>query len=194
MDKKDLIEFEQEVAAAFEAKKIRGPIHLNSPAQADHLIEIFKEVKETDWVLSTWRSHWHALLKGVPRETVMREILAGRSMMLHFPEHRFMTSAIVGGMLPIACGLAAGGHKVWCFVGDMCATTGAFQDAHNYAMHKKLPATFVIENNDLSTNTPTLESWGADVLVEPPYYLPTLRYYRYKRTTQHCGTDTYVSF
>lgn len=188
MDKQGLIEFEEEVAAAFEAKKIRGPIHLNSPAQADHLIGIFREVKETDWVLSTWRSHWHALLAGVPRETVMKEILAGRSMMLHFPEHRFMTSAIVGGMLPIACGLAAGGERVWCFVGDMCATTGAFQDATKYASRNNLPVTFFVEDNGLSTNTPTEEAWGRK--QSPVLY----HEYRYERTTEHCGTDTYVSF
>ena len=160
MNAEDLIEFETEVAAAFEAGHIDGPVHLNSATQAKPLIEIFKDIKREDYVCSTWRSHWHALLHGVPRDQVMIEILAGCSMMLHFPEYRFMSSAIVGGMLPIACGLAAGGERVWCFVGDMCATTGAFADACRLAAARSLNIKFVIEDNGLSTNTPTKLAWG----------------------------------
>ena len=185
----ELIAFSREVAERFEAKEIRGPIHLNSPTQIEPLLAIFKDIKRTDYVLSTWRSSFHALLHGIPRERVMAEILAGRSMMLHFPEYRFMSSAIVGGMLPIAVGLAAGGEKVWCFVGDMCASTGAFQDALKHSLFNGHPVNFIIEDNALSTNTPTKEAWG----TKPDYRkLPFL--YNYERTTQHCGTDTYVAF
>lgn len=176
--KQQLVEFEREVARRFGAGEIRGPVHLCSEAQAEPLIEIFRGVKRTDYVLSTWRSHWHALLHGVPPERVMGEILAGRSMMLHFPEHRFMTSAIMGGMLPIACGLAAAGERVWCFVGDMCASTGAFEDARNYAHGHSLPVEFVIEDNGLATNTPTRSTWGPGVVCD-------VRNYVYKRSTNH---------
>src|SRR5258706_15007986 len=88
--KGQLIAFENSVAAAFESRKIRGPIHL-AGGNEDQLIEIFKRIKRTDWVLSTWRSHYHALLHGIPEELVMKEILAGHSMQLHFPQYRFMT-------------------------------------------------------------------------------------------------------
>lgn len=180
----ELIAFEDEVAARFDAGEIHGPVHLNSPGQAAPLIEIFNGIQRTDYVLSTWRGHWHALLHGVPRERVMAEILAGRSMMLHFPEHRFMSSAIVGGMLPIACGLAAGGERVWCFAGDMCSMTGGFRDSWQYAMHYQLQATFVIEDNGLSTNSPTLKTWNCDELITP-YDTFNLRYYKYERTVNH---------
>lgn len=169
-----LIEFEAEVARRFDAGEISGPVHLCSPTQIEPLIEIFKGIKRTDWVLSTWRAHFHALLHGVPRELVMAEILAGRSMQLHFPEYRFMTSAIVGGMLPIACGLAAGGERVHCFVGDMCASTGAFQDAVNYG-HGFL--NFIVEDNGLSTNSPTVGAWGTATNA--------IKNYSYERTTNH---------
>ena len=178
MNAANLIAFEEEVARRFDAGEIAGPVHLNSDTQAEPLIAIFREIKRTDWVLSTWRSTYHALLHGVPRELVMAEIVAGRSMQLHFPEYRFMTSSIMGGMLPIACGLAAGGERVWCFVGDMCASTGAFEDARNYAHGHSLPVEFVIENNGLSTNTPTRSTWGPGVVCD-------VRYYHYKRTTNH---------
>ncbi len=181
MNERELIEFEAEVASAFDAGRIHGPVHLNSDSQAAPLIEIFKDIKPTDWVLGTWRAHFHALLKGVPRDRVMAEILAGRSMMLHFPEYRFMSSAIVGGMLPIACGLAAGGQTAWCFVGDMCASTGAFMDAFKYATCNGLPLRFIVENNGLSTNTPTDAAWGGP----GPHYPSPKGSYTYTRERPH---------
>ncbi|MDO8707004.1 MAG: thiamine pyrophosphate-dependent enzyme [Sulfuricaulis sp.] len=174
MDRAELIAFERDVEARFDAGEIHGPVHLNSDTQAAPLIEIFRDIKRTDWVLGTWRCHMHALLHGVPAEQVMGAILAGRSMMLHFPAHRFMSSAIMGGMLPIACGLAAGGERVWCFVGDMCASIGAFEDAVNFG-HGYL--NFIIEDNGLATNTPTDAAWGTATNA--------IKRYRYKRTTNH---------
>ena len=159
MSPADLIAFEEEVAEAFAQGKIHAPIHLSGGNELQ-LIRIFQKVWPEDWVLSTWRSHYHALLRGVPHNLVMDEILAGRSMNLHFPEYKFLTSAIVGGILPIACGLAAEGQRVWCFVGDMTATTGLFHEARKYAAGHQLPITFVIEDNGLSTNTPTQDTWG----------------------------------
>ena len=187
MTPSDLRAFEREVADAFEAKRIRAPIHL-SDGNEEQLIEIFQSIERTDWVFSTWRSHFHALLHGVPRELVMEEILAGRSMMLHFPEYRFFTSAIVGGILPIACGVAAAGDPVWCFVGDMTASIGAFQDALRYARGHDLPIEFVVEDNGLATNTPTEVTWGLGVQAGK------VRRYAYKRTYPHVGSGTYVAF
>lgn len=189
MNAQELRDFEREVAEAFEAKQIRAPIHLSTGSE-DELIEIFKRIKPTDWVFSTWRSHYHALLHGVPRETIMAEILAGRSMMLHFPEYRFFTSAIVGGILPIACGVAAAGGRVWCFVGDMTASIGAFNDAEKFASGHGLPINFVVEDNGLATNTPTAKTWG--ILHASPSR-KTLRY-SYKREYPHVGSGVYVAF
>ena len=180
MTSQELIDFEIEVARRFDAGEIHGPVHLNSDTQAQPLINIFREVKRTDWVLGTWRCHMHALLHGVPADQVMGAILAGRSMMLHFPEHRFMSSAIMGGMLPIACGLAAGGARVHIFVGDMCRSTGAFSDAWNYCAANSLPVQFHCEDNGLSTNSPTKKAWGT-----PGHDAPRLLTYEYKRTTEH---------
>lgn len=192
MNAAELIKFEEHVAQQFSSGHIPGPIHLCSLEQAEPLVEIFKEVKPGDWVLSTWRSHWHALLKGVPREEVMGEVLAGRSMMLHFPKHKFMTSAILGGMLPIACGLAAAGERVWCFLGDMAASTGHFADAYQYACRQNLQLlTFVIEDNGLSTNTPTKEAWGTG---DEFLFKPLARSYTYKRTVPHYGAGSYAPF
>lgn len=175
--KADLIAFEKEVAEAFEAGKIKGPVHL-SGGNEDELIRIFSEVRSEDWVFSTWRSHYHALLKGVPAEEVMRQILAGRSMFISSPEYNFYSSAILGGCLPIACGVAETA-RVWCFIGDMCASTGHFSDALRFAESRSLDIRFVVEDNGLATNTPTDAAWG-----DRKKPIPVHRY-RYSRTYPH---------
>lgn len=188
----DLAAFECKVLEAFEAGKIRGPVHL-SGGNEEPLIEIFKDIDRQDWIFSTYRNHFHALLHGVPRETVMAGIMASRSMNLSFPEHRFCASAIVGGCLPIAVGVAAGlkrqgsSRKVWCFVGDMAASTGAFHEASRYAAGHGLPVEFVIEDNGLSCDSPTQECWGYSASG-------SVRRYTYARQYPHVGTGKYVSF
>ena len=180
--------FEADVAKAFGEGLIRGPIHL-SGGNEEQLIDIFDGIERQDWVFSTWRNHYHALLHGIPRNEVMAQILAGRSMNLNSPAHRFYTSAIVGGIIPIAVGVAEAikrlnlERKVWCFIGDMAASLGLFQDALN--LSGGLPLTFIVEDNGLSTNTPTEACWK-------PY--GRQRYYRYERLYPHSGIDRWVMF
>lgn len=189
----DLIAFEDEVAGAFEAKKIRAPIHL-SGGNEHRLIEIFQDVGRQDWVFCSYRNHYHALLHGVPRERVMAEILAGKSMNMSFPEYRFFSSAIVAGCLPIATGAAlavkrgGGRNHVWCFVGDMAATTGAYHEATRYARGQQLPITFVIEDNGLACDSPTEECWG------PQGYGHREIRYKFQRKWPHVGIPKYVNF
>ena len=44
MNADELIAFEREVAARFDAGEIHGPVHLNSDTQAAPLVEIFNEI------------------------------------------------------------------------------------------------------------------------------------------------------
>jgi len=174
----DLIAFEADIAAEFDAGHIHAPVHL-SGGNEEQLIDIFREIRPEDWVLSTWRSHYHALLKDIPPEEVKRQIMEGRSMFISSVEHKFLSSAIMGGMLPIACGLAYAGERVWCFVGDMCASTGAFEDAVKFSRGHQLDVNFVVEDNGVSTNTPTGEAWGLSQKALP------IRDYGYQRTYPH---------
>ena len=165
MTKDELEAFEADIAAEFNAGRIKAPVHL-SGGNADQLIEIFKEWKPGDWTFSTWRSHWHALLAGVPTEKVKDAIMAGRSISLNFPEHRFYSSAIVAGCCPIALGVAwqikrqQRKERVWCFVGDMASLTGLASECANYGAGHELPITWVVEINGLSVCTDTDEAWG----------------------------------
>ena len=79
LNKNDLINFELEIKKLYENGKIKAPIHLSGNNE-HQLIEIFKKIKKNDWVFSTWRNHYHALLKGIPRNWLKKEIVAGRSM------------------------------------------------------------------------------------------------------------------
>jgi TPP-dependent pyruvate/acetoin dehydrogenase alpha subunit len=77
-----------------------------SGGNEEQLIEIGKRIKSTDWVFSTWRSHYHALIKGVDSKWLEEEILAGRSITIVNKEEKFYSSAIVGGTISIAMGVA----------------------------------------------------------------------------------------
>ena len=105
MTEKELIDFEREIAESFNCAKIKAPIHLHGNNEKQ-LIEIFKSIKENDWIFSSWRSHYHCLLKGVPTEKLREDILNGKSITLIYPEYKIYTSAIVGGIIPIALGTA----------------------------------------------------------------------------------------
>lgn len=168
MDKQQLKQFEQEIASIFEQGKIRAPVHLTG-GNEDKLIEIFKQIQPSDWVCSTHRSHYHALLKGIPPEWIKSEIIKGHSITLCNREYKFITSAIVAGIVPIAVGLAMAGEKVWCFVGDMAAQTGIFHESVKYATSHNLPIIFVVEDNGMSVDTPTHTVWGYTYLREYPH-------------------------
>lgn len=211
MNKQDLIAFEEEIKNIFLEGKIRAPVHL-SRGNETPLIEIFfKEVLPEDWVFSTHRSHYHALLKGIPREWVRSEILQGRSIHLMSKEHNFFTSAIVGGVLPIALGVAMAikrriddypKTKVWAFVGDMASHTGIFYECKKYAKSFNLPLCIVIEDNGLSTNTPTDVVWGIgertrllnDVWTVDKWELGKVLMYSYERGFPHINVGEWVTF
>ena len=189
-----LLAFEQRVADAFANKQIRAPIHL-SDNNARQLIDIFKDVKDNDWVFTTWRSHFHCLLKGVPEEALFNEIVAGRSMFMNDAKYKIVASAIVGGILPIALGVALANkrlgitdERVWVFVGDMTAKTGIFHEFLSYARGHELGIDIVVEDNGLSTNTPTDEVWGTG--HRGVHY----RYYKYRRDVPHTGIPQWVNF
>ena len=177
MKAKELIDFDNDIASLFEEGLIKAPVHLHGGNEED-LIEIFKSIDDDDWVFSTHRSHYHALLRGVPEELVKDEILKGNSICLNFPEYNFYTSAIVGGIMPIALGVASAGIKSWVFVGDMAAETGIFHECVKYAHCYSLPYKVVVEDNGFSVDTPTHDIWS----------------YSYKRKFPHQGCGKYVIF
>jgi len=193
MKKEELVQFEEEIKQLFLAKKIKAPIHL-SVGSEEPLIEIFKKVKEDDWVFSTHRSHYHALLKGVSKEWLENEIIKDRSIHIFNKKHKFFASAIMGGITPIATGVAMAlkrkqsKNKVWVFIGDMTAEMGVVYESMKYSAGHNLPVRWVIEDNGLSVNTPTQEVWGRSKSR------PKITRYRYKRIYPHQGAGVWVIF
>lgn len=173
----DLIEFEKEIGRLFEEGQIRSPVHLSGGNEGD-LIEIFKNIKPSDWVFSTHRNHYHALLKGIPWDWLRKEILANHSITINNAEYNFFSSAIVGGILPIAVGVAMTGQTAWVFVGDMASETGIFHECTKYSLGHQLPIHFVVEDNGFSVDTPTGQVWR----------------YSYQRQFPHQGIGKYVIF
>ena len=193
-NEEELIHFENKIVESWETGKIRGPVHL-SGGNEKHLIEIFKRISENDWVFSTWRSHYHALLKGVSPDWLESEILDGRSISIINREKKFYSSAIVGGIIPIATGVAMSNKQdnkneiVWCFIGDMTFETGTFMENYKYIKNFELPVRFVVEDNGVSTNTPTIQTWGKKLEVPNDVV-----YYEYEKQWPHYGTGKWVVF
>ena len=133
---------------------------------SDLVNQFFRKIKLTDWVVSNWRSHYHALLHGIPEDWLKKRILEGRSMGINSKKYKFYSSSIVGGGLPIASGLAMSikkkklKEKVFVFIGDMTFETGIFHETYKYSKNFNLPIKYIIEDNGLSTNTPTKLTWN----------------------------------
>ena len=195
LTEKDLIAFEEEVKKYYEDAKITAPVHL-SKGNEKEVLEIFQYVHSDDWVFSSWRNHFHALLHGMDRDGLMADIIDGRSMNTNSIKPKFYSSSIVAGIIPIAVGAAnalkmkKSERRVWCFIGDMTFETGIFYESYKYVRNFNLPLQFVVEDNNLSTNTPTDETWGGIKRDVPENVI----YYSYERGYPHHGTGTWVLF
>ena len=206
--KNELISFETDIGNIFNQGKIKAPVHLYS-GNEELITEVFNDIDiENDWVCCTWRNHYQALLKGIPKELVKENIMNGKSMVMNLPEYKFICSSIVGGIPSIAAGIAFAiklqgkSNRVWCWVGDMSAETGAFHEAYKYSVNHNLPITFVVEDNRKSVCTPTPSIWGR----EAPYFLEqeysggvlkqkNLYYYQYSNDKYpHAGAGMRVQF
>jgi len=120
-------------------------------------------LRADDAVVATYRDHGHALVRGVPMNSIMAEMFGrvegvcrgrGGSMHLfHAPTRFFGGNAIVGAGLPLAVGLALadkmlGRERVTtCFFGEGAMAEGEFHESVNLAAIWHLPVLFLCENN-----------------------------------------------
>ena len=192
MSPEELIGFENDIASLFNAGGIRHPVHLES-GNEDQLIEVFKDINREDWVCCSWRSHLKCLLHGVPSDVLKAAIMRGESIALCFPEYRVLSSAIVGGVVSIAVGIAlsikrrGGVNRVHCWLGDMTAATGIAHESIKYARGHDLPIRWIVEDNGYSVLTPTKEAWGTGE------YSNMVRY-EYRSKWPHAGAGKRIQF
>ena len=199
LSKKNLIEFEEDIASAFNSGLIKAPIHLYD-GNEEQMLKVFEKINEEDWIFCSWRSHYQCLLKGVPKEILKKDILDGKSITLCYPDYNIYSSAIVTGNIPIATGVAfdikrrGGVNSVWCFVGDMTSETGTFYENHKFAVNHNLPITYIVEDNGKSVCSDTLSVWGINDLTYSKEGIPKIIYYKYETKYPHAGSGKRIQF
>ena len=160
--------FEEKAEEAYAIGKIGGFCHLHI-GQEGAAAGCIKPLRDDDYVITAYREHTQALAKGVEPGAVMAELYGrtdgtsggkGGSMHIFDRSLRFMGGhGIVGGQVPLAAGIAwkiryrKEDGLVVCFMGDAAVNQGAFHETLNMAAVWKLPAIFVVENNEYGMGT-----------------------------------------
>lgn len=196
--KKDwLIAFENRIKAHWEAGNLPCLLHLCGGNEAD-LIGLFSDIRPRDWVFSTHRNHYHALLKGIPPDQLEAAILSGHSMFTFSREHNFYSSAILAGACCIAAGVAydikarGGDEEVYCFLGDGAEEQGHFYEAALFVEANKLPCIFIIEDNQRQVDTDKRTRRGINMAGtyawRPLDHFNCVVRYHYTPTYPHAGS------
>ncbi len=160
--------FEERAGEMYAKAKIGGFLHLAIGEEAT-IVGAARAMRDEDYLISTYRSHGHALVRGTSPNNVMAELFGrvdgcshgrGGSMHMFDLERRFMGGyGIVGGNLPIAAGLGLGADMqgtqdaTLCQFGDGAANQGTFGEALNLAALWKLPVVFMVTNNQFGMGT-----------------------------------------
>jgi pyruvate dehydrogenase E1 component alpha subunit len=154
--------FEERCVELYSATKIRGFLHVGIGEEAV-AAGVASALEDRDAIVSTYREHGHALVKGVPMDALMSEMFGkvtgcsrgrGGSMHLFDVSRRFYGgNAIVAGGLPVAVGLALADALrdqpvvTVCFFGEGAMAEGEFHECLNLASLWRLPVLFCCENN-----------------------------------------------
>ncbi|MEA3455505.1 MAG: pyruvate dehydrogenase (acetyl-transferring) E1 component subunit alpha [Campylobacterota bacterium] len=160
--------FEEKCVELYSNEKIRGFLHLYIGEEAI-AVGVMYALTPEDNVLATYREHGQALARGVSAKRILAEMYGkmegcsrgrGGSMHLFDAETRFYGgSAIVGGGLPLAVGMALADKMMKrdrvtvCFFGDGAVAEGEFHESLNLAALWQLPVLFVCENNRYGMGT-----------------------------------------
>ncbi len=160
--------FEERAAKEYTQGNIAGFLHLY-PGEEAVAVGVLHAAEPGDYVVSTYREHVHALVRGVSARAVMAELFGrksgcsggmGGSMHLFDAERRFMGGyGIVGETFPVAIGIGYAiamrelPEAVICFFGDGAVNQGTFHESLNMAALWQLPVLFVCENNRYQIGT-----------------------------------------
>jgi pyruvate dehydrogenase E1 component alpha subunit len=160
--------FEERAGELYAKAKIGGFLHLAIGEEAT-IVGAARALRERDYLISTYRSHGHAIARGTPPEAVMAELFGkeggcsrgrGGSMHMFDLERRFMGGyGIVGGNLPIAAGFGLSAELLrtddatLCMLGDGASNQGTFGETMNLAALWRLPVVFMVTNNQFGMGT-----------------------------------------
>src|SRR5512144_597280 len=166
--------FEGKCVELYTQEKIRGFLHVYDGEEAI-AVGVIPVLEKRDRIIATYREHAHALVRGVPINTVMAEMYGkqegcsrgrGGSMHLFDRATNFLGgNAIVGGGLPMAVGLALADklschtdRVTACFFGEGAVAEGAFHESMNLAALWRVPVLFICENNLYAMGTALVRS------------------------------------
>jgi pyruvate dehydrogenase E1 component alpha subunit len=165
--------FEEAAAKAYSQGKIGGFLHLYIGQEAC-AVGALSVLGKDDKVITTYRDHAHALVRGTSARACMAELFGkvtgcskglGGSMHFFDAEKGMLGGyGIVGGHVPIAAGVAfaqryrSEKNVTLCFFGEGSATIGAFHEGVSLAALWKLPIVFLCENNEYAMGTPLSRS------------------------------------
>jgi pyruvate dehydrogenase E1 component alpha subunit len=160
--------FEERAAEEYSKGNIVGFLHLY-PGEEAVAAGVINAAGPSDYIVSNYREHAHALVRGTPAREVMAELFGkatgmsggmGGSMHMFDRERRFMGGyAIVGQTCPISIGIAYATamrglpEVVVNFFGDGAVNQGTFHESLNMASLWRLPVLFVCENNHYAIGT-----------------------------------------
>ncbi len=160
--------FEEKCAEAYQTGKIGGFCHLYIGQEAVGTGAIMA-LREDDYVITAYRDHAQAIVRGVSPGAVMAELYgriggcsrgAGGSMHMFDRNVNFLGGhGIVGTHLPIAAGVGyaikyrKSDQVVLCFFGDSVVNGGPFHEAFNMTAKWELPVVYVVENNSYGMGT-----------------------------------------
>ncbi|HEX6126699.1 MAG TPA: pyruvate dehydrogenase (acetyl-transferring) E1 component subunit alpha [Pyrinomonadaceae bacterium] len=160
--------FEEKCAEVYRMGKIGGFCHLYIGQEAIAVGSIMA-LEPTDMVITSYRDHVQAMVKGIPPESVMAELYGkeggcvkgkGGSMHMFSKEHEFYGGhGIVGGQIGIGTGMAYAakyrnsGQITLCFFGEAAVNQGIFHESLNMAALWKLPVVYICENNEYGMGT-----------------------------------------
>jgi pyruvate dehydrogenase E1 component alpha subunit len=160
--------FEERAGEMYAKAKVGGFLHLAIGEEAT-IVGCVRAMRDDDYLISTYRSHGHALARGADPDRVMAELFGreegvshgrGGSMHMFDLERRFMGGyGIVGGNLPLAAGMAmasdylGAGDATVCTFGDGASNQGTFGETMNLAALWRLPVVFMVTNNQFGMGT-----------------------------------------
>lgn len=146
-------------------RPMKTPIHLCIGQEAIP-VGVCAHLNKGDYINSNHRGHGHYLAKGGDLKALVAELYCketgcskGRGGSMHLVDTEvghYGSSSIVGGGIPIATGMGLAikmrnqNQASVVFFGDGAADEGVLYESINFAILKKLPVVFVMENNQYS--------------------------------------------
>jgi len=160
--------FEERAGEQYARAKVGGFLHLAIGEEAS-MVGTVRAMRDTDYLISTYRSHGQTIARGTPPGKVMAELFGrvdglchgrGGSMHMFDLPRRFMGGyGIVGGNLPIAAGFGLAADYLGnddatvCQFGDGASNQGTFGETMNLAALWSLPVVFMVTNNRFGMGT-----------------------------------------